>query len=285
MPITPPAHLTNLLLSGSEDLKGVNIEEFPHIYSMDFDYFYKKIHPMGRSKLNIERELVKKMLPESFGMAGRVLAVCFLSILFACGGSEGKKGVAHLQAIPLSEIPVIFDGRPRAGWDVTNFGPQGPVTVTPQEIVLGMGDGCTGITWRGEFPVNNYQVDLDARRIAGTDFFCGITFPVGKDPCSLIVGGWGGTTVGLSNIDKEDAYHNKTRISMSFDKEKWYHIRLTVTAERIKAWIDTTRVVDFNIDGHRLSIRPEVELSRPFGIASWNTTAGIKNVVVSSNGN
>jgi len=240
---------------------------------------------MGRSKLDAGRELLQRMLPESFGMAGLVAAVCFFIILFACRGNEGNKSGAPIRSMSLSEIPVIFDGKPIAGWDVTNFGPQGPVTVTPQEIVLGMGDGCTGITWRGEFPLTNYQVDLDARRIAGTDFFCGITFPVGKDPCSLIVGGWGGATVGLSSIDREDAFHNKTRISMSFDKEKWYHIKLKVTDNEIIAWIDTGRVVDFKINGHKLSIRPEVELSRPFGISSWNTTAGIKNVVVSSIGN
>jgi hypothetical protein len=108
---------------------------------------------------------------------------------------------------------------------------------------------------------------------------------VGKDPCTLIVGGWGGTTVGLSSIDGLDASENTTRKLMSFEKNRWYHIRLEVTSSTIKAWIDSLNVVDFTIGSSRLSIRPEVELSKPFGIASWNTAAALKNIKVTSIGN
>ena len=58
----------------------------------------------------------------------------------------------------------------------------------------------------------------------------------------------------------------------------WYHIRLQVTETKIMAWIDDKQVVDFTIDDHKLGIRPEVDLSRPFGIASWNTTAALRNI-------
>ena len=166
------------------------------------------------------------------------------------------------------------------GWDITNFGPQGPVYVSDGEIILGMGDGCTGITWKGDFPTINYEVSLDAMRVDGNDFFCAMTFPVGKDPCTLIVGGWGGTTVGLSSIDGMDASENSTTTLMRFDKKLWYHICLTVTEKGIKAMIDSTMVVDFKTGNNKLSIRPEVELSKPFGIASWNTTAAFRNIRV-----
>jgi len=105
-----------------------------------------------------------------------------------------------------------------------------------------------------------------------------MTFPVGKNPCSLIIGGWGGATVGLSSIDGKDASENETTTIRNFDKERWYHIRLIVTEEFVKSWIDSIKVVDFKIGTKKLSIRPEVELSRPFGIASWNTTAAIRNI-------
>ena len=62
------------------------------------------------------------------------------------------------------------------------------------------------------FPKVDYEVNLDAKRVAGNDFFCGITFPVGKRFCSLIVGGWGGATVGLSSIDGKDAAENETTL-------------------------------------------------------------------------
>ena len=141
-----------------------------------------------------------------------------------------------------------------------------------------MGDGCTGITWKRAFPRTNYEVSLDAKRIAGNDFFCGMTFPVGKNPCSLIVGGWGGATVGLSSIDGKDAAENETTTIRNFETNRWYHIRLVVKDRSIESWIDSVKVVDFKIGIKRLSIRPEVELSRPFGISSWNTTAAIRNI-------
>ena len=215
-------------------------------------------------------------------MARRVVTVSLIVILAGCGrGPKDKKEVLQDQAA-VTDSTLIFDGKSLAGWEVTNFGPQGPVNVSGGEIILGMGEGCTGITWKGKFPSVNYEVSLDAKRVEGNDFFCGMTFPAGKDPCTLIVGGWGGTTVGLSSIDGLDASDNATRKLMSFEKNRWYHLRLEVTSTKIKAWIDTLNVVDFKIGSSRLSIRPEVELSKPFGIASWNTTAALKNIRVSS---
>ena len=172
----------------------------------------------------------------------------------------------------------LFDGKSLTGWEITNFGPQGPVSVSDGKIVLGMGDGSTGITWKEEFPVDNYEVSLEAMKVDGNDFFCGMTFPVGKDPCTLIVGGWGGTVVGLSSINGMDASENETTTLRQFEKNRWYSIRLKVAGGKIQAWIDDEQVVDFTIGDNMISIRPEVELSRPFGIASWHTTAAIKEI-------
>jgi hypothetical protein len=211
----------------------------------------------------------------------------FLSIIpiIAClvimGGCSEKKSPAKKEQSPIIQVKdtsQLFDGKTLDGWEITNFGPQGPVYVSGNEIILGMGDGCTGITWKRAFPRSDYEVTLDARRVAGNDFFCGMTFPVGKSSCSLIVGGWGGATVGLSSIDGKDAAENETTSIRNFEKDRWYTIRLLVSDDYIKAWIDTAKVVDFAIGAKKLSIRPEVNLSRPFGIASWNTTAAIRNI-------
>ncbi|MDX9947585.1 MAG: DUF1080 domain-containing protein [Bacteroidales bacterium] len=174
----------------------------------------------------------------------------------------------------------IFDGKSLTGWEITNFGPQGPVSVSDGNIVLGMGDGSTGITWKEEFPVDNYEVSLEAMKVDGNDFFCGMTFPVDKDPCTLIVGGWGGTVVGLSSINGMDASENETTTLRQFEKNRWYRIRLKVAGGKIQAWIDDEQVVDFTIGDNMISIRPEVELSRPFGIATWHTTGALKNIRV-----
>lgn len=207
-------------------------------------------------------------------------SILLLSLIFLAGCSDRKPPVKIVPGVMSENLDttLLFDGKSLDGWEITNFGPQGPVYVTGDRIILGMGDGCTGITWKKAFPRTGYEVSLDAMRVAGNDFFCGITFPVGKDPCSLIIGGWGGATVGLSSIDGKDASENETTTIRNFDKDRWYHIRLEVTDKYIRSWIDSDKVVDYIIGNKKLSIRPEVELSRPFGIASWNTTAAIRNI-------
>ncbi len=216
-----------------------------------------------------------------------VIYECIIfTVLFLIGCTGGHKRLSDkmLTKTEQAETEIekdstfLFDGKTLNGWQITNFGPQGPVYVSGGEIILGMGDGCTGITWKKDFPVINYEVTLDAMRVAGNDFFCGMTFPVGKDHCTLVIGGWGGGTVGLSSINGMDASENETTRLMKFEKNKWYDICLLVKADEIKAWIDSMLVVDFHKNGKILSIRPEVELSKPFGIASWTTTAALKNI-------
>lgn len=213
-------------------------------------------------------------------MAGRVVVLVLGLILSGCRG--GQKEVSIIKS-DVSEIPdssYIFNGKTLEGWEITNFGPQGPVYVSGDEIILGMGDGCTGITRKKDFPVMNYKVTLEAKKVAGNDFFCGMTFPVGDSPCTLIIGGWGGTVVGLSSINGADASENETTTLQKFEKEVWYKICLIVKPDTIRALIDDKVVVNFAIGNKRLSIRPEVELSRPFGITSWMTTAALRNIRV-----
>jgi len=209
-----------------------------------------------------------------------IVLIAATLLLSACrGGGQGEKPV--IPDVPEVSAPgLLFNGTNLEGWEIANFGPQGPVYVSGGSIVLGMGDGCTGVTWKKDFPSDDYEVTLEAKRIQGTDFFCGMTFPVGKSPCTLVVGGWGGTLVGLSSINGRDASENETRTLRKFENDQWYAIRLRVAGGAIKAWIDDEPVVDFTIGDKRLSIRPEVELSRPFGIASWVTTAAIRNIKV-----
>lgn len=213
-------------------------------------------------------------------MAGRVVALVLGLVLIGCRGGQkelaGKGIVTELSV----DSTLIFNGKDLDGWEITNFGPQGPVYISGDAIILGMGEGCTGVTYRKDFPEMNYKVTLEAKKVDGNDFFCGITFPVGDSPCTFIAGGWGGTTVGLSSINGADASENETTTLRKFEKDVWYKICLIVKPDTIRALIDDKVVVNFAIGDKKLSIRPEVELSRPFGITSWNTTAALRNIRV-----
>jgi hypothetical protein len=137
-----------------------------------------------------------------------------------CSENKNKQEtkVTAVQESKITDPNSLFDGETLDGWKITEYGTQGPVSVSEGKIILNYGDGCTGVTWEKEFPKVNYEVTLEAQKTSGNDFFCGITFPVNDEFCSLIVGGWGGPVVGLSCIDGNDAAHNSTQILKKFDK-------------------------------------------------------------------
>jgi hypothetical protein len=214
-----------------------------------------------------------------------ILVVSVTAAVCLSGCSDRKRGEkTSVKVQTTSELQkdstYLFNGVNLDGWEITNFGPQGPVYVSGDRIILGMGEGCTGITWKNNFPASNYEITLDAMRMAGNDFFAGVTFPVGGEFCSLIVGGWGGTTIGLSSINGRDASENETTKLMEFQKNQWYNISIIVGEDEIKAFIDSALVVYFVKGDKKLSIRPEVQLSKPFGITSWTTTAAVRNIRV-----
>lgn len=198
-----------------------------------------------------------------------------------CSENKNKQEPKSEAVVEKSEVideNSLFNGKTLDGWKITPYGTDGPVLVTDGKLVLNYGDGCTGVTWERDFPKVNYVVTMEARRTVGNDFFCGITFPVNDEFCSLIVGGWGGPVVGLSSIDGLDAGENETKILKKFEKDTWYKIKLQVTNEKIIGWIDNEKLIDFNYSGRRLSLRAEVQLSKPFGLFTWQTTGEIRNI-------
>ena len=174
----------------------------------------------------------------------------------------------------------LFDGKTLGHWTITDFGGQGKVYVKDESIILEMGNDMTGITWNGPLVRMNYEITLEAMRVSGSDFFCGLTFPVDANHCSLVLGGWGGTLCGLSNIDYYDAANNETTQFISFENGRWYHVRLRVTPGRIQAWLDKSEeaLVDIEISGRKIDTRIEMDLCQPMGVATWQTSGAIRNI-------
>jgi hypothetical protein len=175
----------------------------------------------------------------------------------------------------------LFDGKTLGNWKITDFGGQGKVYVKDGSIYMEQGNDMTGITWAGPLVRMNYEITLEAMRVSGSDFFCGLTFPVNDNCCSLILGGWGGTLCGLSNIDYYDAANNETTRFVSFENGKWYHVRLRVVPNHIQAWLQEEGqepLVDIDITGRKIDTRAEVDLSQPLGIATWQTAGAVRNI-------
>jgi hypothetical protein len=203
------------------------------------------------------------------------------------GSSAAAKASAPASTVPAPGKPFpqthdwvnLFDGKTLTGWTISDFAGAGAVRTDNERITLESGV-MTGVTWTNDIPRMNFEVELEAMRVSGSDFFCALTFPVATNPCTLVVGGWGGGVVGLSSLDGEDAANNETTKYMNFENGRWYKIRLRVLPVAIQAWINDDKMVDVNTTEKRISIRIEVEPSVPLGIATWSTTGAIRNIRV-----
>ena len=178
----------------------------------------------------------------------------------------------------IQEDKLLFNGVSLDNWQVIDFEGHGDISIADSSIIIGKGELISGIRWTEDFPKTNYEINLYAKRIEGSDFFCGMTFPVKESFLTLVLGGWGGTMTGLSCIDGYDAANNMTGNIFRFASGWWYAIRLRVTDKKIEAWIEDEKIVDFTIENSRLSLRWEVESSVPFGITTYKTTGAIRNI-------
>ncbi len=192
-----------------------------------------------------------------------------------------KTNVLKTGVAPILVETNLFNGKNLDGWAVTDFGGHGEVSVENGEIKINMGSELTGVNWTNAaiLPKTNYEIELDAMRREGGDFFCGLTFPVNDSFCSLILGGWGGGVVGISSIDRMDASENETSRNLYFERNRWYHVRVQVAPQKILVWIDQEKTIDVEITGRKISMRPgDIERSVPLGIATWQTSAALKNI-------
>lgn len=220
-----------------------------------------------------------------FVVRRRSLVAWLLSIMVACSfvasQADDKKDDKKTEPKVKRELK-LFNGKDLTGWKNSMFGGDGEITVEDGQLILDRGNELTGVTWKDEkiLPKFNYEISLEAQRVEGSDFFVGLTFPVKEDPCSLILGGWGGTVCGISSLDFKDASENEYTSFREFKNGQWYKVRLRVLEKRITAWIDGKELLDADLNGKKIGIRSEVDPSRPLGFCSYSTKAALRNIVL-----
>ena len=190
---------------------------------------------------------------------------------------------------------VLFDGKTLDNWTETDFGGGAPVAIEDGALVLPFGNNLTGVTLAGDaaknLPKTNYVLELKAKRVSGSDFFCGLTLPVptrgeggagGPKPshATVILGGWGGGLVGMSSLDGFDASKNETTTFRRFETGAWYALRVAVTDDSVVATLDGEPLFTADIADKVVGMRSETNLSRPLGLATYVTTGAIRDVRV-----
>lgn len=175
----------------------------------------------------------------------------------------------------------LFNGKDLQGWKINEFAGGGEVKVQDGKIIIGEGAALTGINRTNDLLKSNYEVEVQAMKLDGNDFFAAITFPVKESNATFIDGGWGGSLVGISSLDGQDASENDTTQYVKFEKNKWYTLRVRVTDTKIQAFIDGDKIVDANIKDRKISMRPgEIEEAVPFGITTYQTRSAIREVKI-----
>ena len=202
-----------------------------------------------------------------------------VSFLFLFSSCQGLK--VNQPSAPSDVDIILFDGKSLDNWQPTDFAGKGEIYIDDDgSLVLEMGPELSGLHWKGEeLPKSNYEISLQAKRTMGSDFFCGLTFPYKESHATLVLGGWGGSLIGISSLDDFDASENETGDAYIFEDNRWYDIKLRVTEAELTVWIDGKSVIDCEVEGRKVSMRPgEIEMSVPLGICTFATTGVLKNI-------
>lgn len=214
-------------------------------------------------------------------MMKKMLLSAFVFAVTASAADVAKPAAAQPQEI------VLFDGKSLDDWEAVDVGGSGTVELEGGIMLINQGEGVSGAVFKkaATLPVTNYEITLEAKRMQGVDFFVGLTFPVGdlKRCATLICGGWGGSVTGISSIDNLDASENNTSSYQRFKDDQWYAVKLRVTPEKLSVWIDGKQIIDEDIQGRKIGVRPgPIESYLPLSLTTFNTTAAIRSVKFSA---
>ena len=221
---------------------------------------------LDNTSTGIAQEPSKKALPSPPAEANAEIAV-------EIKAAETKAEVSKEK----SRWKPLMEKNSLKGWEITNFGGEGNVEINEGVMRIERGEPLTGVTIISkDFPKQNYEMRWKASRIDGSDFFAGVTFPVGDEFCSFICGGWGGGLVGLSSINGNDASENESTGFHQFKNKQWYAFKVRVDKKHITAWIDEKEVLKIERENKKFSLRGEVFKSKPLGYCVFQSIVDVK---------
>ena len=210
----------------------------------------------------------------------------FLLVLWAFGLLSCRSEKIAESAAESSLWHELMEPEIQKSWQKVAYGKQEMVHwesdgAEKSRLSCDMGAELIGARWTGELPKVPYELELEARRMNGNDFFCGLTFPVRRDDelVTLVVGGWGGAVVGISSIDGLDAANNQTTTRHDFKQKRWYRVKIRVEEAALSAWIDDEKVLALPLMGKKLALRPgPIAQCAPLGIGAWQTGAEFRKM-------
>ena len=205
-------------------------------------------------------------------LGGRAAWLCLFFVLPHCGTARRSEWQLLAEEFASS-------------WQACGLAEEGRVSTKTGEIELQPGQPMTGVrfdAWKSAaLPLTRYAIEYEAMRVEGNDFFGTVTFPVNDTHVSLVVGGWGGTLVGISSIDDMDASENNTRGNARFENNRWHKVRIEVRDDELRAWINDKLFVNTSTKGRKLGLRAgDIDHCLPFGFASYATLSRIRHVLI-----
>jgi hypothetical protein len=228
--------------------------------------------------------MTRKPVPTSCLVVAAVLTGCAIA---ATPKPEAAKPTTRPTAAATrpadKNVIDLFDGKTLKNWKATEFGGEGDASVEDGRIVVGAGSTLSGVNWTGPaLPKVNYEIELDAMKLNGSDFFLALTFPYKDAFASFVLGGWGGSLVGISSINGNDAANNEHTRVREFPKNKWVHVKLRVTPDRIRAWLDKEDepILDVETADVEIGLRADIDAAKPLGLSTFQTSAAYRNITL-----
>ena len=105
-----------------------------------------------------------------------VILICFaLGFGYSCRSSDDLSSL-DLMSIPPGRWVSVFNGRNLEGWIQDPFNISDAVKVKAKSLQLAEGKPYSALSWTGNFPTEDYEMEVSAMRLSGRGYL--LRYPV-----------------------------------------------------------------------------------------------------------